>query len=201
MMWSVQSARYKDCKFNGYFRLYTINYISNHNLFKCTVWEALYDYSTAINICLYTAVKTVTKPGGLVHNADIVPLSQKQHGLLPQTSVETVRERERNIKRKGVGGMVVELSVIPMTSLTLPTGVTLCQLILMWPSSKKPWSFTQSTTWLCLTQESTGTYWARAVIDQPVMKHTRTQAIAWCMCFKKTVAESSQCVTASEKDR
>lgn len=64
-------------------------------------------------------------------------------------------------------------------------------LTLMWPISKKLWFLTQSTTWLCLTQESTGTHWARAAIDQPVMEHTHTHSmlahsfthsLSRCMC-------------------
>lgn len=66
-------------------------------------------------------------------------------------------------------------------------------LTLMWPSSKKPCSFTQSTTWLCLTQESTGTRWARAVIDQPVMKQTHIHIRSVYACWKKKCREQSVC--------
>ena len=73
------------------------------------------------------------------------------------------------------------------------------------PFSKKPWAFTQSTTWLCLTQESTCTRWARAVIDQPVRRRTHTYAHTHTpplyVRLRKTCKEQSVCKWKWERQR
>lgn len=178
-------------------------WLSTTTISLSTQYESsLYGKLIVINICLYTAVKTVAHPGSLVPNATwTVTLSQQQHSLTPYASYV---ERERQSEKFREGEVVVCGWTVNQWhhKLSLHSGFSLVTnwLTLMWPISKKPLSFTQSTTWLCLTQESTGTRWARAVIDQLVMKHAHTQPLS-VTCAKRRDIENSRCVSGSEWER
>lgn len=105
--------------------VYALLHISPTTISPSPQCGSLSDKSIAINICLYTAVKTVVQPGSLAHNA-----TYEQCGSMPYASyIEKAREKWRGEWWCGSSITYYTASMIPMTSLTLPTGVTLCHIL------------------------------------------------------------------------